>query len=154
MTDTNELRRLAQRATPGPWEAEGQGGIQMDGTRDAYVIYSEGVRSIASVRLISDRQARGNTAAYIAAANPATVLELLDELDRLRIEVARLKGAEMGLQPLKWCSECSHLESEHQEHQAPYTDEPTGRFWCSVKDCLCLSRSVIFTSEIHPEKLS
>ena len=29
--------------------------------------------------------------AFVAAVNPATVLELLDELDRLRAEVQRLK---------------------------------------------------------------
>lgn len=87
MTDKEELRRLAQAATPGPWEKGTIVGLQfpivccaMDGIR-LNVAHVAGIRNGEGL----------NNAAFIAAANPAVVLELLDEIERLRAEVERLQ---------------------------------------------------------------
>ena len=100
MIDTDELRRLAREATPGPWDytvkverhegfkdfPDGCGICRPTGIWSAQAIADTGFR--ASRRISGDDP---KDAAYIAAANPATVLALLDELDRLRAEVGRLR---------------------------------------------------------------
>lgn len=86
MTDHNELRALALAATPGPWRV-GRGSksriyapyhVQPDGHAIARTYGSElngiGVADLTGPVNIAD-------AAYIAAANPATVLALLDETE-------------------------------------------------------------------------
>ena len=83
-TDHNELRALALAATPGPWRV-GRGSksriyapyhVQPDGHAIARTYGSElngiGVADLTGPVNIAD-------AAYIAAANPATVLALLDQ---------------------------------------------------------------------------
>jgi hypothetical protein len=68
MTDYSELKRLAEAATPGPWQTE-----------LAYPIIQPGYPargSIASVLIWPD-------AHFIAAANPAAVLELIAQIERL-----------------------------------------------------------------------
>ena len=85
-TDHNELRALALAATPGPWRV-GRGSksrvyapyhVQPDGHAIARTYGSElngiGVADLTGPVNIAD-------AAYIAAANPATVLALLDEVE-------------------------------------------------------------------------
>jgi len=62
-----EIRDLAEKATPGPWED--------------VAACLECPREVGISR---------QDLAYIAAANPKTVLALLDEVKRLREEVARL----------------------------------------------------------------
>ena len=81
--DVAELRRLAENATPGPWGADG-----LEGTLDSL---STG-RRVAEVTMWPEVDAM-----FIAAANPATVLSLLDRLahmtearDNARAEVERL----------------------------------------------------------------
>ena len=78
-----KLRRLAKAATPGPWVADG-----LEGTLDSL---STG-RRVAEVTMWPEVDA-----VFIAAANPATVLGLLDRLehmtearDNARAEVERL----------------------------------------------------------------
>ena len=80
-----KLRRLAKAATPGPWVADG-----LEGTLDSL---STG-RRVAEVTMWPEVDAE-----FIAAANPATVLGLLDRLahmtearDNARAEVERLAG--------------------------------------------------------------
>lgn len=63
-----DLRRLAEAATPGPWE-QSEGGMYVDVVDDD--------SQVAEVIRRAD-------AAFIAAANPAAVLALLDEIERLR----------------------------------------------------------------------
>jgi len=79
-----ELRALAEKATGGEW--------RFPGTRiggDASIIVGE--RLLASVHprrfrapFTEDNAERDANAAFIAAANPQTILALLDERDRLR----------------------------------------------------------------------
>ena len=80
MTDKEELRRLAQAVTPGPWRAQ----HPFDGERGWEVAERTGLEQICA-GLTPTR------AAFIAAANPPTVIELLDEIERLRnvFEAAR-----------------------------------------------------------------
>lgn len=69
--DTTKLRELAQKATPGPWE-------QIN-----HIVFTE----TGDLEWVVANARSGNSiidAEYIAAANPATVLALLDEIDRLR----------------------------------------------------------------------
>lgn len=79
-----ELRRLAEAATPGPWTS---GGLPIgDGPlpQAAYVFGPDG-DSFVDVQWNPGRNNdQYADAAYIAAANPKAILELLDERDRLR----------------------------------------------------------------------
>lgn len=78
MTDENaaELRRLAERATPGPWR------------QDENTSYVMTYRDVAPLTAAKGRDP--STAAFIAAANPAAVLDLLNERDALRAAATRV----------------------------------------------------------------
>lgn len=101
MIDTNALRKLCKSATPGPWEwccwdndsfEIVSGGFDSEGR----VIGSTVVQPDASDEEGCGGVKRREDADYISAANPATVLALLDELDRLRtIEAAALNLAKV-----------------------------------------------------------
>jgi hypothetical protein len=77
---TQELRKLAKAATVGVWKASG------------FSVNSKehGWATIANTELDYDGMAEN--AAYIAAANPAAILALLDERDQLQAENERLKA--------------------------------------------------------------
>lgn len=74
MIDTKELRRLAQVATPGPWVSHGR-----------YIGTPRHMSYIGEVRdqcgNWSDTEKSRADAAFIAAANPAAISELLDRLE-------------------------------------------------------------------------
>ena len=70
-----ELKQLAEAATPGPWALA----IWTTGNRCAEVMTAHNHRVV--------RDAYVNDSAYIAAANPAAVLELIVEVESLRAEV-------------------------------------------------------------------
>lgn len=81
-----ELRRLAEAATPGPWEAFGA----VDGRRgERWLGVTTDMRAIESARagdVFAAQNCTRQDALFIAAANPAAVLALLDaaaERDRL-----------------------------------------------------------------------
>ena len=88
MIDTTNLRKLAQKATPGPW-------LLRATEWNLYLVQSgrEGDGSI-----VDTAYSRRNDIDYIAAANPATVLQLIDEIDRLHTieaaarNLAKVKG--------------------------------------------------------------
>ena len=73
-----ELRRLAEAATPGPWEAFGA----VDGRRgERWLGVTTDMRAIESARagdVFAAQNCTRQDALFIAAANPATVLALLD----------------------------------------------------------------------------
>ncbi len=71
MTDHAELRRLSEVATPGEWRT----GDGDDSLPDC----------VLSGEFVVCEHAGGDVD-YIAAANPKTVLALLDEIDRLKAE--------------------------------------------------------------------
>jgi len=84
--------------TPGPWFAEGIGGIQMDGVRDGYMIHSETQRKIASLYggVTAPREERWPNATLIAAA--PDMLQVLKDIDAASWEInsklgERIRGA-------------------------------------------------------------
>ncbi|HCE5819522.1 ead/Ea22-like family protein [Pseudomonas aeruginosa] len=83
--DTNKLKELAERATPGPWvvDAQQSGAIFNIESESGDLCIAMSQENPASTRLEMNEQRRVN-AEFIAAANPQAILALLDEIDRLR----------------------------------------------------------------------
>lgn len=69
----SNLRKLAEAATPGEWHV--REGIDWNARVMDSVSVSTLQETIADTKTAAD-------AAYIAAANPAAILDLLDRLDR------------------------------------------------------------------------
>ena len=88
-----ELRRLAEAATPGPWEAFGA----VDGRRgERWLGVTTDMRATESARagdVFAAQNCTRQDALFIAAANPAAVLALLDDADALRAELAHMREA-------------------------------------------------------------
>lgn len=88
-----ELRRLAEAATPGPWKECGhaRGGCScgMVWSRAADLPVAEAWRGDQEAPEPAEG-AKAN-AAFIAAANPAAILSLLDELERAESDAERLR---------------------------------------------------------------
>ena len=85
MIDTKELRRLAQAASPGPWIAAGPSfGESLPKYLNEVVIDRAGDEddgySICGAPLGLDKEGSDDMA-FVAAANPATITELLDRLE-------------------------------------------------------------------------
>lgn len=76
MTDTDKLKRLAEAATRGPWNYDGEG-VTDDGST-----YRE-VSSSAEIILGEYGFVSAENAKYIAAANPQAILALIAENERL-----------------------------------------------------------------------
>lgn len=119
MTTPNEaLRKLAEAATPGPWAwmQSGRGSVDLATPHSGRLIVMDFVRKgmqSAEPRfaIVDGQQFRGRKggilytateimqrndgllahpdAEFIAAANPAKVIELLDRIDRLEADAAR-----------------------------------------------------------------
>jgi hypothetical protein len=92
--ERDKLRTLALAATPGEWE--------MASDLPAYAIYTENGWRVVQTPNQNNRKQWGTSndthgigrfsdAAYIAAANPATLLALLDRIDELDGELAASK---------------------------------------------------------------
>ena len=88
MIDTTKLRELAQQATPGPWEV-----VYCDIGRHEICDgnFNADHEHIGSFVVMADDDAESpfpiiceHDAEYIAAANPATVLALMDEIAAMR----------------------------------------------------------------------
>lgn len=83
MTDHTELRKAAEAATPGPW-------VLQHG--DAAILEPRSSVTAKNGKRICDNEpyyptaVTDNNAAFIAAANPATIIALLDEIDHLEHE--------------------------------------------------------------------
>ena len=80
MSDYNELRALALAATPGPWKTDRHLGSRSGEVLICFDAQDRG-RGIAIAETVPGTGEEYCNAAYIAAANPATVLALLDEVD-------------------------------------------------------------------------
>lgn len=78
--DLDHLEAAANAATPGPWLERHE---DVYSEVDAHVAFCLTVCSSAAECCITKKQAQAN-AAYIAAANPAVVLELIAEIRKLR----------------------------------------------------------------------
>ncbi|EAM5232607.1 ead/Ea22-like family protein [Salmonella enterica] len=82
--DKQALRKAAEKATPGPWEMEQENIWFTD--EDGYTKHLVYVQQGDDV---DDKQDHYNTA-FIAAANPATMLALLDELEHYKSREERV----------------------------------------------------------------
>ncbi|WP_218040109.1 ead/Ea22-like family protein, partial [Pseudomonas aeruginosa] len=91
MTDHAELRRLAKAATPGPWSCNRHwaivGGPTLEFTNGA----AQQQIAMACWQSWMHEEELRNNAAFMAAANPNTILDLLDEIDRLKAENVALR---------------------------------------------------------------
>jgi len=85
MTNLDELRKAAEKATPGPWA------FRRDGTW--HCLCGDGMWFVKlSWTALGQRNA--DDAAFIARANPATILSLIGEIERLTYELKRWKEVE------------------------------------------------------------
>jgi Ead/Ea22-like protein len=85
-----ELRKLAEAATPGPWQVINghyPGFREIEGPS-----FRVSIVMSATNLTFSDGTQRETDAAFIAAANPQTILELLDKIDQLQAEIDRRFG--------------------------------------------------------------
>jgi hypothetical protein len=92
-----KLRKLAEKATPGPWfRSIGRVddfdimtyAIRPNGEREDLEQYEDAFAQTFTTN--DDGEANG---AYIAAIDPSTLLQLLDELEKLRKQIKELKDA-------------------------------------------------------------
>ena len=100
MIDINELRRLAQAATPGPWWVN-QDGLNHGFERGVAEINSKEWHALAGAWTINGAKHSEEGAAnaeFIAAANPATITELLDHLEAAESSAAWHQRRWMALQ--------------------------------------------------------
>lgn len=80
--DTDNLKALALAATPGPWKRQG----------NSAVLRTSSGEWVADTRTHKqDITQDVANADYIAEANPATVLELIAEVERLRADAERYR---------------------------------------------------------------
>ncbi|EQB2516138.1 ead/Ea22-like family protein [Pseudomonas aeruginosa] len=88
MTDHAELRRLAKAATPGPWSCNRHwaivGGPTLEFTNGA----AQQQIAMACWQSWMHEEELRNNAAFIASANPKTILALLDEIDGMNDELS------------------------------------------------------------------
>ncbi|HBO3494033.1 TPA: ead/Ea22-like family protein [Pseudomonas aeruginosa] len=84
MTDHAELRRVAEAATPGPWSCNRHraivGGPTFEFTNGA----AQQQIAMACWQSWMHEEELRNNAEFIAAANPKTILALLDEIDGMK----------------------------------------------------------------------
>ena len=105
--DVTELRRLAEAATPGPWESDGLEVCQHWSLPEPWHAVVNAEISCGpycyggSVRPIE----RDADAAYIAALSPDVVLALLDERDALAAKVERVRALHQQA-PVRACPDC------------------------------------------------
>ena len=107
MTEREELRKLAEAATPGPWSLT-DGDPAMNGQH--WTIRRQGV---AGIRVSGFTYGSNGDAEFIAAANPAAVLGLLDQLDAAEAKLAAVREIHS---PARWYDEFCDDPSCEQEH--------------------------------------
>lgn len=98
MSDYEELKAIAEKATPGPWWVDSHG-MTMMSMEKMEVIFNHPAQGIA-VR----NEETGNLshwrndwdASFIAAANPKTVLALIDEIECLQAKTGTTMGVGAG----------------------------------------------------------
>ena len=132
--DINKLRRLAQAATPGPWYVTGKLTRYVEARIDGWLIQEVAACGPTKADGGYGPQQEAN-ARLIAAANPATISELLDRLeaaekerDALRAEVIHIKEVEFPRKAQAvadgWRGKCERLEAKiaEMERQEPVAE--------------------------------
>lgn len=79
MTDLESLRAKALAATPGPWKSE-----------HSYTSMVGDIRRVIPIHHEDDDGCLAKDAAYIAAANPAVVLSLIERIETMRLSLTAL----------------------------------------------------------------
>ena len=108
--ELDQLRALAQSATPGPWRVEARGHASQEVAR----VNNLEVAPPDSVELAHC----ATDAAYIAAVSPDVVLALLSEVERLRAQLAAAEAfhkvvvAERNYEPQLAAAEAFHKVAE------------------------------------------
>lgn len=118
MSDHAELRRLAKAATPGPWSCNRHwaivGGPTLEFTNGA----AQQQIAMACWQSWMREEELRNNAAFMAEANPKTILALLDEIDRLKAENERLRQGMKGDYDidawLEWTREKDQIKAENE----------------------------------------
>ena len=133
MIDINELRRLAQAATPGGWYvARGNYVYGVKEVTDGEEVWHPVIACTDDDEVSINFEGNAN---FIAAANPATISELLDRLeaaekerDALRAEVIHIKEVEFPRKAQAvadgWRGKCERLEAKiaEMERQEPVAE--------------------------------
>ena len=87
MTDRNKLRELCEKATPGEWEYWTSNSMKrIVAETGGDVIWATRYSNYDGTPVMDEKQ-EGNLE-FIAAANPSTVLELLDKIEALELKLA------------------------------------------------------------------
>lgn len=110
--DLEELRRLANAATTGPWKA-----IQSaNGERRFVCETATGLDLFVADCSMLD-EGKGN-ATFVAAANPQTVLSLLDRIKELEAAIVELQdhGTRFDLNPSILANDWNGVESFYVEY--------------------------------------
>ena len=121
-----ELRRLAVNATPGPWEAiifdsghskfEFEASVCTQDVGDSICRMDGLLRTAVNERYRTDGSL---DAMFIAAANPAAVLGLIDEIERLTAAVERVREL----------ADRIDRHTEVEPDPAMFRDADTGAWW-------------------------
>ncbi|MBW8259144.1 ead/Ea22-like family protein [Pseudomonas aeruginosa] len=97
MTDTKNLKELAERATPGPWSAAWEEGDDTAWSNLFPVIQAgNGEVVIGNEGFYTDLEQDKANATFCAAANPQAILGLIDEVERLEAELSQCASALPG----------------------------------------------------------
>lgn len=83
MADWNELKRLAEAATPGPWEASNYFGKRFIANIEVIAMDADGQRRVILQGNQNFMEEAVANVAFAAAANPAAILALIAENERL-----------------------------------------------------------------------
>lgn len=89
--DIERLKQLAQAASPGPWTIT-EHAPEFDFEASYSIAIGEDDDAICDQSYYPSAPNRIEDARFIAAANPATVLELITELERCRESATRQAG--------------------------------------------------------------
>lgn len=93
MKDYSELKKLAEAATPGHWVAEkDEDTIRVDSSEPLpdIIVWCGSFGDSGGFNSDADKE-------YIAAANPAAVLALIADNERLKVDLREQKDAKLGL---------------------------------------------------------
>lgn len=103
--NNDELRKLAEAATPGPWNVDAHKNIMKHGKMVAFPCISAGFDQSAN-------------AALIAAANPAKIIELLNTIEQQRKLLVRALVALERSEPVRSINYAAHdaIETEIDSH--------------------------------------
>ncbi|MDJ7510871.1 DUF550 domain-containing protein, partial [Salmonella enterica] len=129
--DKQALREAAEKATQGPWEMEQENIWFTD--KDGYTKHLAYVEQGDDV---DDKQDHYNTA-YIAAANPAIMLALLDENIQLHREKDAIEAVALALrddmrQAREQLEAAERRKADNQEPAGYHVIKECGKVGCSV----------------------